>query len=182
MDGNEFRFYSLRNEAIGRLSVPVCARSVNRALEHPAIDFDFATIDRGPANDRFTNALIAAAFLPGDRSRVFLVDLATKRTQTACPRHTFQMFIDSGADALRSPFAPDSSRETIPGANMFVPREVETSSTYWCSVDLGDSSVQLVSFLFRQPLLTEHTRRWIEESIDVIGSETTDDNGVLRLH
>jgi hypothetical protein len=95
-------------------------QSKERALELPAIDFHFATID-----------------------------LATKRTQTACPRHTFDMFIDSGADALRSPFAPNNRRETIAGVEMSVPREVETSSAYRRSVDLGDSDVQLAAFLLR---------------------------------
>jgi hypothetical protein len=156
-------------------------RSVNTALELPAIDFDFATIDIGPANDRSTNTLIAAAFVPGDRSRVFLAGRATKSTQTACPRHTFEMFIDSGADALRSQFLPDNRRETITGANMLVPRKVETPSAYWRSVDLGNSDVQFATFLLRQPLLTQHTLRWIEEAIEVIGSETPDDDGFVRL-
>src|SRR5262249_46064397 len=87
------------------------------------------------------------------------------------------MFIDSGADALRSQFAPDIRRETVPGAKR-VRSEVETPSTYWRSIDLGDSDVQLAAFLLRQPPLTGHTLRRLEESIEVIGSETTDDDGL----
>ena len=91
------------------------------------------------------------------------------------------MEIDSGADALRSQFLPDNRRETMTGAHCLVPRKVETPWAYWRSVDLGNSDVQFATFLLRQPLLTQHTLRWIEEAIEVIGSETPDDDGFVRL-
>jgi hypothetical protein len=63
---------------------------------------------------------------------------------------------------LRSQFGLDIRPETVTGAYMLVPRKVEAPFAYWRSVDLGNSYVQLVAFLLRQPPLTQHALRWIE--------------------